>query len=76
MRPDDPEQTPQPVQGLNHPGDEAGVAAVAWEDLSNREFEAADEFVGLLTLLIGHDGSFDASVDRLCEGSGRRSMPQ
>jgi hypothetical protein len=54
MRPDDAKQASQPVQRLEHRRDERGVAAVAWENLANRGFNPADQFLGFLPLLIGH----------------------
>jgi hypothetical protein len=54
MRPDDAKQASQPVQRLEHRRDERGVAAVAWENLTNRGFNPADQLLGFLPLLIGH----------------------
>src|ERR1700680_1667093 len=54
MRPDDAKQASQPVQRLEHRRDERGVAAVAWENLTDRGFNPADQFFGFLPFLIGH----------------------
>jgi hypothetical protein len=54
MRADDPEQAAQAVQRLDHRREERGVAAVAREDLPDRQLEAADELFGFLPFLISH----------------------
>jgi hypothetical protein len=54
MRPYQPEQASQSVQRLNHRGNERRIGSVAWKDLADGKFELADEFLGLLFLLIGH----------------------
>src|SRR3954468_15134955 len=51
---DDAEQAPQPVQCLDHRGDERRVAAVTRKDLPDRNLQSADELLGFLTFLIGH----------------------
>ena len=54
MGSDDADQASQPVQRLEHRRDECGVAAVAWENLADRGFNPADQFLGFLPFLIGH----------------------
>ena len=54
MGSDDSDEASQPVQRLEHRRDECGVAAVAWENLADRGFNPADQFLGFLPLLIGH----------------------
>ena len=54
MRADEPEQAAEAVQRLDHRRDETRVAAIAGKNLSDRQFQAAYEFVGLLFFLIGH----------------------
>lgn len=55
VRPDDTEQAPQPIQRLDHGGDESGVGAVTRKNLTDGDFQAADQLFGFLAFLIGHD---------------------
>ena len=54
VRPDNAQKTAQPVQCLNHLSQEACIPAVAGKNLADRDFEPADQLVGLLAFLIGH----------------------
>jgi hypothetical protein len=54
MRPHDAEEASQAVERLDHRREEHGIAAVARKNLTHRELEAADKFVGFLLFLIGH----------------------
>ena len=71
MRADEAEKTAQSVERLNHRGDQRGVAAVARKHLADREFQAADQLVGLLLFLIGHVGRLLQAAGTLWPGSHR-----
>jgi hypothetical protein len=54
VRPDNAQQTAQPIQCLNHLSQEACIPAVAGKNLADCYFEPANQLVGLLAFLIGH----------------------
>jgi hypothetical protein len=54
VRPDEAENAAQSIEGLEHRGNQRGVAAVTWKNRADSSLEPGNQIFRFLALLIGH----------------------
>ena len=62
MRPDEPEQAAQPIEGLDHRRKQWSVASVAGKDPADGGLETGNQIVCFLLLLFGHGFSLAQAI--------------